>query len=205
MRRAVFGLGGAQVATTAVVLTGAMMAAHYGWRQALFVGLALSLSSTAMVLQVLKETGELEARHGRLSFAVLLFQDLAAIPMIALVGLLAAGSAEMPGMSLGGAARSIGAIIAVVLAGRFLLGKMYRLVARTGVNEAMTGLILLAIVVIVMIMEGVGLSPALGAFIAGTLLADSEYRHDIEANIRPFEGLLLGSSSSPSACRSTWR
>lgn len=192
MRRAVFGLGGAQVATTALVLTGAMMAAHAGWRQALFVGLALSLSSTAMVLQVLKETGELEARHGRLSFAVLLFQDLAAIPMIALVGLLAAGSAEMPGMSLGGAVRSIGAIIAVVLAGRFLLGKMYRLVARTGVNEAMTGLILLAIVVIVMIMEGVGLSPALGAFIAGTLLADSEYRHDIEANIRPFEGLLLG-------------
>ncbi len=192
MRRAVFGLGGAQVTVTAVVLTGAMMAAHFGWRQALFVGLALSLSSTAMVLQVLKETGELEARHGRLSFAVLLFQDLAAIPMIALVGFLAAGSAEMPAASLAGAARTIGAIIAVVLAGRYLLGKLYKLVARTGVSEAMTALILLAIVVIVMIMKGVGLSPALGAFIAGTLLADSEYRHDIEANIRPFEGLLLG-------------
>jgi glutathione-regulated potassium-efflux system protein KefB len=192
MRRAVFGLGGLQVAVTAVVLTAAMMAARFGWRQALFVGLALSLSSTAMVLQVLKEAGELEARHGRLSFAVLLFQDLAAIPMIALVGLLAAGSQDLPAMSMAGAVQSIGAILAVVLAGRYLLGKLYRMVARTGVNEAMTALILLAIVIIVMIMEGVGLSPALGAFIAGALLADSEYRHDIEANARPFQGLLLG-------------
>ncbi len=100
LRRAVFGLGGLQVAVTAMVLTAGMAAAQFGWRQALFAGLALSLSSTAMVLQVLKENGELETRHGRLSFAVLLFQDLAAIPMIALVGLLAAGSAELPAMSL---------------------------------------------------------------------------------------------------------
>ena len=192
MRRAVFGLGGLQVAITAIVLTAGMAGAQFAWRQALFAGLALSLSSTAMVLQVLKENGELETRHGRLSFAVLLFQDLAAIPMIALVGLLAAGSAELPAMSLSGAAAAIGAIVIIVLAGRYALEKLYRMVAQTGVDEAMTALMLLTIIVIVGFMEAVGLSPALGAFIAGMLLADSDYRHDIAANIRPFEGLLLG-------------
>ncbi len=192
LRRAVFGLGGLQVAITAMVLTAGLAAAHFDWRQALFAGLALSLSSTAMVLQVQKENGELETRHGRLSFAVLLFQDLAAIPMIALVGLLAAGSAELPAMSLSGAAAAIGAIVIIVLAGRYALEKLYRMVAQTGVDEAMTALLLLTIIVIVAIMKAVGLSPALGAFIAGMLLADSDYRHDIAANIRPFEGLLLG-------------
>jgi glutathione-regulated potassium-efflux system protein KefB len=192
MRRAVFGLGGLQVAITAGVLALAMAAAHYGWREAVFVGLALSLSSTALVLQVLKETGELDTRHGRLSFAVLLFQDLAAIPMIALVGLLAAGTEELPRMGYGAALQAIVAIAAIVLAGRYVLDKLYRMVARTGVHEAMTALVLMLIVIIVLIMEAVGLSPALGAFIAGALLADSEYRHDIEANARPFQGLFLG-------------
>ena len=192
MRRAVFGLGGSQVAVTAIILTAIMLALAYGWREALFVGLALSLSSTAMVLQVLKETGELELRHGRIAFSVLLFQDLAAIPMIAFVGLLSVSGENTQPMTLQGALTALVAIAAIALAGRYLLGRTFHLIARTGVNEAMTAFALLTIVVIEIIMTGAGLSSALGAFIAGALLADSTYRHEIEADIKPFETLFLG-------------
>lgn len=192
MRRAVFGLGGWQVGITTAMLTGIMLFMADGWRQALFVGLALSLSSTAMVLQVLKETGELELRHGRLAFSVLLFQDLAAIPMIAFVGLLSVSGENTQPMTLLAALTALGAIVAIALVGRYLLGRVFHLIARTGVSEAMTAFALLLIVVIEIIMKGVGLSPALGAFIAGALLADSTYRHEIEANIKPFEMLFLG-------------
>jgi Kef-type K+ transport system membrane component KefB len=161
-------------------------------RQALFIGLGLSLSSTAFALQVLEEKGEINTRHGRLAFSVLLFQDLAAIPLIALVPLFAAGGAEEPAMDLRTAAFAIGTIVGVVLAGRFLLSRLYRLVAATGVREAMTASALLTVVGVALVMEAAGLSAALGAFIAGALLADSEYRHQIEADIAPFEGLLLG-------------
>jgi glutathione-regulated potassium-efflux system protein KefB len=192
MRRAVFGLGGWQVGVTTVVLTLVMLFVVEGWRQALFVGLALSLSSTAMVLQVLKETGELELRHGRLAFAVLLFQDLAAIPMIAFVGLLSvSGQAAQP-MTPTWALAALVAIAAIALVGRYALGWIFHWIARTRVSEAMTAFALLTIVVIEIIMKGVGLSPALGAFIAGALLADSTYRHEIEADIKPFETLFLG-------------
>ncbi|HSF96970.1 MAG TPA: monovalent cation:proton antiporter-2 (CPA2) family protein, partial [Thermohalobaculum sp.] len=192
MRRGVFGVGGWQVGITAVLLT-ALMLSHIGsWRQALFIGLALSLSSTAMVLQVLKETGELELRHGRLAFSVLLFQDLAAIPMIAFVGLLSVSGDSIHTMTLEGALYGVSAIAAIALAGRYLLGRAFHLIARTGVNEAMTALGLLTIVIIEIVMDRVGLSAALGAFIAGALLADSSYRHEIEADIKPFETLLLG-------------
>lgn len=192
MRRSVFGLGGSQVAITALLLTGIMLAAVSDWREALFVGLALSLSSTAMVLQVLKETGELEQRHGRLAFSVLLFQDLAAIPLIAFVGLLSSSGDGTESMTLEGAFMGLAAIAAIVIAGRYLLGWAFHLIARTGVSEALTAFALLTIVVIEIIMKGVGLSPALGAFIAGALLADSTYRHEIEADIKPFETLFLG-------------
>lgn len=192
MRRAVFGLGGSQVAVTAIILTAIMLALADGWREALFVGLALSLSSTAMVLQVLKETGELELRHGRIAFSVLLFQDLAAIPMIAFVGLLSVSGENTQPMTLQGALTALVAIAAIALAGRYFLGRTFHLIARTGVSEAMTAFALLTIVVIEIIMTGAGLSSALGAFIAGALLADSTYRHEIEANIKPFETLFLG-------------
>src|SRR5262245_55915958 len=189
MRTAVFGLGGAQVAATAIVL-GAILANLTDLRTALFGGLALSLSSTAFVLQMLKERGELDTRHGRLAFAILLFQDIAAIPMIALVGLLSPrGTATMTPWSAVGGLLAIGAI---VLAGRFLLTRLYRFVAATGLQEAMTATALLTVTIIVILMNAAGLSAALGAFIAGLVLADSAYRHEIEANIAPFEGLLLG-------------
>ncbi len=156
----------------------------------MFIGLALSLSSTAFALQVLEEKGELTTRHGRLAFSVLLFQDLAAIPLIALVPLFALGAAE-PTMDVKTAVIAIGTILGVIVVGRFLLSRLYRIVAATGVREAMTASALLTVVGVALVMEAVGLSAALGSFIAGALLADSEYRHQIEADIAPFEGLLL--------------
>ena len=190
MRSAIFGLGTAQLAITAAVLAGSGIALGLPFAQALFIGLALSLSSTAFALQVLEEKGELTTRHGRLAFSVLLFQDLAAIPLIALVPLFAFG-AEEPSMDLTKALIAIGTILGVVVGGRFLLSRLYRIVAATGVREAMTASALLTVVGVALAMEAAGLSAALGAFIAGALLADSEYRHQIEADIAPFEGLLL--------------
>ena len=190
MRSAIFGLGTAQLVATSLVLAAIGMALGLNLAQALFIGLALSLSSTAFALQVLEEKGELTTRHGRLAFAVLLFQDLAAIPLIALVPLFALGAAE-PTMDVKSAVIAIGTILGVIVVGRFLLSRLYRIVAATGVREAMTATALLTVVGVALVMEAVGLSAALGSFIAGALLADSEYRHQIEADIAPFEGLLL--------------
>ncbi len=190
MRSAIFGLGAAQLVLTATILAGIGLALGLGTGQALFIGLALSLSSTAFALQVLEERGELTTRHGRLAFSVLLFQDLAAIPLIALVPLFALGGEETT-MDLGSAGIAILTIAGVIVAGRFLLSRLYRLVAAVGVREAMTATALLTVVGVALLMEEVGLSAALGSFIAGALLADSEYRHQIEADIAPFEGLLL--------------
>jgi monovalent cation:proton antiporter-2 (CPA2) family protein len=190
MRSAIFGLGTAQLVATAIVLAAIALGLGLTLSQALFVGLALSLSSTAFALQILEEKGELATRHGRLAFSVLLFQDLAAIPLIALVPLFALAGEE-PTMDLKAAGFAILTIIGVVAAGRFLLTPLYRLVASTGVREAMTASALLTVVGVALVMEAAGLSAALGAFIAGALLADSEFRHQIEADIAPFEGLLL--------------
>ena len=192
MRSAIFGLGSIQLVATAVVLAAIGLGLGLTTGQALFIGLALSLSSTAFALQLLEEKGEINKRHGRLAFSVLLFQDLAAIPLIALVPLFASGGAERPAMDLSTAAFAIGTILGVIVVGRFLLNRLYYVVAATGVREAMTASALLTVVGVALVMEAAGLSAALGAFIAGALLADSEYRHQIEADIAPFEGLLLG-------------
>jgi monovalent cation:proton antiporter-2 (CPA2) family protein len=191
MRSAIFGLGAAQLAVTALVLAAIGLALGLGLGKALFIGLALSLSSTAFALQILDEKGEINTRHGRLAFSVLLFQDLAAIPLIALVPLFAVGSGEEPTMDLRAGVLAILTIVGVIVAGRFLLSRLYRIVAATGVREAMTASALLIVVGVALVMEAAGLSAALGSFIAGALLADSEYRHQIEADIAPFEGLLL--------------
>jgi len=194
MRSTIFGLGSAQVAITGVVLAAAAMAFGLAWQAALFAGLALSLSSTAFALQVLEEKGELALRHGRQAFAVLLFQDLAAIPLIALVPLfaVAAGGSKAPPMEIAAAVKAIAVILAVVVVGRYLLNGMYRLVARTRVKEAMTASALLTVVGMTLVMQLADLPASLGAFLAGVLLADSDYRHEIVADIAPFEGLLLG-------------
>jgi glutathione-regulated potassium-efflux system protein KefB len=193
MRAAIFGLGGTQVALTGVVLALLAMAFGLAWQAAMFAGLALSLSSTAFALQILEEKGELALRHGRLAFAVLLFQDLAAIPLIALPPLFAVTVKDATQqMELVSAAKAIGVIVLVVVIGRYLLDGIFSLVARTRVKEAMTASALLTVVGVTLVMERAGLSASLGAFIAGVLLADSHYRHEIEADIAPFEGLLLG-------------
>lgn len=193
MRTNIFGLGSAQVAITGVVLAIVAMAFGLAWQAALFAGLALSLSSTAFALQILEEKGELALRHGRLAFSVLLFQDLAAIPLIALAPLfaVAAGTAAQQ-MELTAAIKAIAVILCVVIVGRYVLNGVYRLVARTRVKEAMTASALLTVVGVTIVMQLAGLPASLGAFLAGVLLADSDYRHEIVADIAPFEGLLLG-------------
>jgi monovalent cation:proton antiporter-2 (CPA2) family protein len=191
MRSSIFGLGLAQLAATSAALTAIGVLLGLPPNQAVFVGLALSLSSTAFALQLLEEKKELSTRHGRLAFSVLLFQDLAAIPLIALVPLFAIGANAEAAMDLRAGLIAIGTILGVIVAGRFLLRRLYRIVAATGVREAMTASALLTVVGVALVMEAAGLSAALGAFIAGALLADSEFRHQIEADIQPFEGLLL--------------
>ena len=191
MRKAVFGLGLSQVLVSAALLAPLIILAGVAVLPAIFIAFALSLSSTAFVLQVLEEKGELKTRHGRSAFSILLFQDLAAIPLIALVPLFAAGGLSQ-GFSWLSLVKGLAAIAVVLFLGRFVLSTLYRLVASTGVREAMTASALLTVVGVILLMEAAGLSAALGAFLAGALLADSAYRHQIEADIAPFEGLLLG-------------
>lgn len=191
MRNAIFGLGGAQVGISALLIGAGAVLFGMPWHASLFAGLALALSSTAFALQVLDENGELSARHGRLAFAVLLFQDLAAIPLIALTPLFAV-NAVASAMDFRAAVIALVTIAAVIVAGHFLLDHAIRLIARTRVKEAMTAVALLTVVGVALIMQSVGVSASLGAFIAGALLAESSYRHELEADLAPFQGLLLG-------------
>lgn len=193
MRQAVFGLGTAQVLLTAAVLGTIAVALGFNWQSSLFAGAALALSSTAFALQVLDENGELGTRHGRLGFAVLLFQDLAAIPLIALAPFFAVSAASaIPAFDLSAVAKALATIAAVIVVGRYALDYALKLVALSKVKEAMTAAALLTVVGVTLIMQLAGLSASLGAFLAGVLLAESSYRHQLEADIGPFEGLLLG-------------
>jgi monovalent cation:proton antiporter-2 (CPA2) family protein len=192
MRVPVFGLGTAQVMLTGAALAGLGVWFGLPGLTALLVGLTLALSSTAFALQVLEEQKELTARHGRTAFSILLFQDLAAIPLIALLPLFAIGGAGAVGMSAWGALKAIGFIAVTVLGGRLLLNRVFPMIARSGVREAMTAAALLTVVTAALLMELGGLTAGLGAFIAGALLSESDYRHELEADIAPFEGLLLG-------------
>ena len=193
MRTSILGLGGGQVAGTAALLCPFAMLLGQPLMAALFIGLALSLSSTAFALQVLEEKGELTARHGRAAFSVLLFQDLAAIPLIALAPLFAVTQiANRVPMDLGSAAIALATIGGVIAVGRFLLDPLLKLVAIANLKEAMTATALLVVVAVSVVMQQAGLPASLGAFLAGALLAESSYRHQLEADLKPFEGLLLG-------------
>ncbi len=198
MRGAVFGLGAAQV-----VISGALLALG-GWLlgadpiAAGVGGAALAMSSTAFATQILGEKHELSRPHGQAAFGILLFQDLAAIPLLAVIPLLGAGAAMSEGESGHGHGHAPNypmaflVIVGLVLAGRFLLRPAFGLIARVRSHELSVAAALLVVIATAMLMEWVGLSMALGAFLAGVLLADSEYRHELEANIEPFKGLLLG-------------
>ena len=194
MRKSVFGVGLAQVLLTGSVIgVVALLVFGQPLNSAIVLGLGLALSSTAFGLQSLAERKELTSPHGRLAFAILLFQDIAAIPLIAMVPLLAGvdhntSTAEDVNHGL----RMLGSIAVVVIGGRYLLRPVFRVVAKTRLPEVSTATALLVVIGTAWLMDLVGVSMALGAFLAGLLLADSEYRHELEAQIEPFKGLLLG-------------
>jgi glutathione-regulated potassium-efflux system protein KefB len=193
MRRTVFGIGSLQLAVTTLAIGGIAIALGLDWKSGLIVGLGLALSSTAIDLQILAERKELQTAHGRLGFAILLFQDVAAIPILALIpALVIAHPAASPVEGALAALRIISTIAIVVIGGRYLLRPMFRAAVRAGSPEVFTATALLVVMGTAWLMELAGISMSLGAFLAGVLLADSEYRHEIEAQIEPFRGLLLG-------------
>jgi monovalent cation:proton antiporter-2 (CPA2) family protein len=195
LRRAIFGLGAAQLAVTAAALGGLAYALGLtGWRGAVVAGLALAMSATAIALKILEDRGELQQTYGQRAFAILLFQDMSVVPILALLPLMAPGadSEAMDFFSTGlGAFRIAAAIAAVVIAGRYVLNPVLALLARTGTREVMTAASLLVVLGAAALMEAAGMSMALGAFLAGVLLAESTYRHELQADIEPFRGLLL--------------
>lgn len=193
MRRDIFGLGGLQLLLTALPLAGVAHLLGSPPLEAGLIGIALAFSSTAFALQLLAERKELHSNQGRKAFAVLLFQDIAVVPMLALLPLLGSGEAMPRGTELGLAVlKSLGLVALIVLLGRYALRYALRIVAAARVNEVFTAMSLLTVALTAVIAETAGLSMALGGFMAGVLLADSEYRHALEADLNPFKGLLLG-------------
>jgi glutathione-regulated potassium-efflux system protein KefB len=208
MRKSIFGLGGLQVVITAIAIAVIAMFFNLNIQQSITIGLIFALSSTAIVLQTLNEKGILKTRSGQSSFSVLLFQDIAIIPILALLPLMAnqieithlsepinhsqsvSWVAHLPGWSQVLIILSVVAFI--VFGGRILGRHLFRFIANTGLREIFTAAALLMVVAIALAMDRVGLSPALGTFLAGVVLADNEYRHELESNIEPFKGLLLG-------------
>lgn len=191
LRKVVFGFGTSQVLVSTPLLAGMAWAVGLGGAQAWLIGAVLSLSSTAFVLQMLAEKKELGSPHGRAAFGILLLQDLAVIPLIALLPLLGGRAAAARGDSIGmlGAAA---VLVAFVLLGRYALRPVLRLVAAAQLHEIFTASALLLVIGSALLMESLGFSMGLGAFLAGVLVADSEYRHQLESDIEPFKGLLLG-------------
>lgn len=193
MRRILFGLGAAQVAVVTILFTLIAHALGLDWLSAAVAAFGMALTSTAFALQILSERQELTAAHGRATFAVSLFQDLVAVPILAILPLLAVHevhAAARPAWQ--SVAMVVGSIVGVVVAGRYLLRPVFRIVAGTGSVEVFSAMALLVVLGVALVMQQAGLSMGLGAFLAGVLLADSEYRHELESHIEPFKGLLLG-------------
>jgi monovalent cation:proton antiporter-2 (CPA2) family protein len=205
LRAPILGLGSLQVGVTTLVLTAIGLALGVDWKVALAVGVILSLSSTAIVLQTLQEKGLLKTGGGRSAFSVLLFQDIAVIPILALLPFLAASSFVEPAAEASGHSTWVeglpgwmeglavlAAVALVVLGGRYLLQPIFRFIARADLRELFTAAALLLVIGTAMLMTKVGVSAALGTFLAGVVLARSEFRHELESDIEPFKGLLLG-------------
>lgn len=201
LRAPILGLGGLQVILTTILAGGVALLSGFSFNASLALGMILSLSSTAIVLQSMKEKGVLGTAAGQSAFSVLLFQDIAVIPMLAIFPLLAPTApatadhgntlqAHLPAWAQ--TLVVLGAVITIIVAGRFLIRPLMRVIARTRVRELFTASALLIVVSISVLMTLVGLSPALGAFLGGVVLANSEYRHELESDIEPFKGLLLG-------------
>ena len=202
LRSKLLGLGGLQVVATLGVITMVGTAIDFTWQQSLLFGFIGALSSTAIVLQTLEEKGMLESDGGRASFAVLLFQDFAVIPMLACIPLMAVGGSATPtghGPELiqhlpgwASALLTLAAVAFVVIGGQYLSRPIFRLIAMLRLREIFTAMALLLVVAIALLMSAVGLSPALGAFLGGVVLANSEFKHELQNDVEPFKGLLLG-------------
>jgi monovalent cation:proton antiporter-2 (CPA2) family protein len=206
MRKSIFGLGGLQLLLSTIVIGAAFMLFGQTLREGVAIGLMLALSSTAIVLQTLAEKGLMKQAAGQASFSVLLFQDIAVIPILALIPLLAIHSAadavghgadvkQIAGIEITGWFQVVLILVVIsgiIFVGRYLARFIFRVIARTGLREIFTATALLLVISISILMDLVGLSPALGAFLAGVVLANNEYRHELEADIEPFKGLLLG-------------
>lgn len=199
MRAPILGMGGLQVSLTTAVITGLCLLMGYTLKASFALGMILSLSSTAIVLQSLKERGMMSCAAGQSAFSVLLFQDIAVIPMLAIFPLLAGPGSTTTEHTFRDNLPAwmqtllvLAAVVLIIVAGRFLLRPLMRIVARTRVREIFSAFALLLVVSISVLMSLVGLSPALGAFLGGVVLANSEYRHELESDIEPFKGLLLG-------------
>jgi len=206
MRVPIIGLGGLQVALTSLLIGLLCLLMGFEWQTALVIGLILSMSSTAIVLQTLEEKGWMKTAAGQSGFSVLLFQDVAVIPMLAVMPFLAvpgliasdqlveaaAGSGLTERPSWLSALLIIGVVVGIALAGRFLTRPVFRYIAKTRSHEIFIATALLLVIGITLAMQAVGLSPALGTFLAGVVMAESEFRHELESSIEPFKGLLLG-------------
>jgi len=194
LRRSIVGLGGLQVALTAVLVAGVALALGVHWKPAFAIGMIMAMSSTAIVLSTLAERSLLKTGGGQAAFSVLLFQDIAVIPILAIFPLLGvaqvATESGRPAWQTG--LLVIGAVAGVVAAGRFVVRPAFQFLASVKLRESFIAAALLLVVGIALLMQQVGLSPALGTFVAGVVLAESEYRHELESDIEPFKGLLLG-------------
>ncbi|HHT1577764.1 TPA: glutathione-regulated potassium-efflux system protein KefB [Enterobacter cloacae] len=190
LRRSIFGVGAAQVLFSAAILAGLLMLTDFSWQAATIGGIGLAMSSTAMALQLMRDKGMNRSESGQLGFSVLLFQDLAVIPALALVPLLAGPGDDH--FDWAKVSMKVLAFAGMLIGGRFLLRPVFRFIAASGVREVFTAATLLLVLGSALFMDALGLSMALGTFIAGVLLAESEYRHELEIAIEPFKGLLLG-------------
>lgn len=193
MRQSVFGYGGAQVLLSTLAIFPLAFIQTQTFSTSLLLAVCLSLSSTAFALQILAEKNQLNTQHGRHSFSILLFQDLLAIPLLALIPVLSAKELAASGRPAWQSAAIVAtALIATILIGRYLLRPAFRIIAQSRSKEIFTAATLLLVLGMALFMDKLGLSMALGSFLAGVLLAESEYRHELEADIEPFKGLLLG-------------
>ena len=192
LRRPIFGWGGAQVGACAIALCGFGLLLGIDWKTALIAALGLSLSSTAIALATLEERNLMKTPAGAAGFSILLFQDMAAIPMIAAIPLLGAAATHDNGQGWWDAFKVIMVIAALIAGGRYLIRPILRIVVKTELRELFTAFALLLVIAIALLMQWVNMSMALGTFLAGVLLAESEYRHALETDLEPFKGLLLG-------------
>ncbi len=192
MRHSIFGLGLVQVVLCAIAL--AWLGVHVAGLPvpaAIIVGCGFALSSTAFAMQILEDKGETSQKYGQKAFAILLFQDLAIVPILALIPALSPGESSQAAANFH-VATALGAIVVLIIAGRFLLNPMFRIIGNTGAREVMIAAALFVVLGSATLMEAAGLSMAMGAFIAGVLLADSSYRHELAADVEPFRGIFLG-------------